>query len=63
MSIYGIGKGLLKVVEGTVEGDGEKIVKGIYGTAVSAVGTVVSTTIHEEIGQAISDHGEHASDN
>jgi hypothetical protein len=57
-----MGKGILKAVEGVIEADGEKIIKGVYGTATSAVGTVVTHTINEEIGKAISDHGEQASD-
>lgn len=62
MSILGVGKGLLKIGEGVINGEGEKILQGIYGTATSAVGVVVKNVINEEIGNAISEHGEQATD-
>lgn len=41
MSLIGIGKGLIKTVEGVIEGDGEKIVKGLFKTVKSVIATII----------------------
>lgn len=58
MSFFGIGRGLYKIVEGVIEGDGEKIFKGIGGTTLSAAGLMVSVVGEEETGEALSQQGE-----
>jgi len=58
MSWLGVGRGIWKIVEGIAEADGEKIMKGIGGTALSSAGIVVSAVHDEDTGQAISEQGE-----
>lgn len=58
MSWFGIGRGLAKTVEGIVEGDAEKALRGIAGASVSAGAEVVKVVHNEEAGQAISEKGE-----
>ena len=43
MGVFGILKGLKKVVTGIVEGDGAKVLKGVVQTGVSVTTTIVST--------------------
>ena len=42
MSRYGVGMGLLKVVKGAIEGDGEKLLSGFAQTGLVAGGLIVS---------------------
>ena len=58
MSLLGIGRGIYKMVEGIIEADAEKILKGVGGTTLSSVGLVVSVVHDEETGQALSQQGE-----
>jgi len=58
MSWLGIGRGIMKTVEGIIEGDGEKILRGVVGTSCSTAGQVAKMAISEEIGQALSERGE-----
>ena len=41
MGLWGIGKGIGKIVVGVLEGDAGKIVKGVAQTALGTVTTVV----------------------
>ena len=41
MGLWGIGKGIGKIVVGVLEGDASKIVKGVAQTALGTVTTVV----------------------
>ena len=41
MGLFGIGKGIGKIVAGVLEGDAGKIVKGVAQTALGTVTTVV----------------------
>ncbi len=43
MGIFGIVKGVGKIIGGTLEGDVAKIAKGVAQTALGAVTTVAST--------------------
>jgi hypothetical protein len=61
-SIFGIVKGLVKTVEGLVEQDGEKIAKGLSGTAMGVAGTTVSIIVHPDAGQGLSDASETITD-
>ena len=62
MSLYGIFKGIMKTAEGIVEADGEKVMKGITGTALSTAGTVVTHVIDEQSGENLSEQGEQVTD-
>jgi hypothetical protein len=58
MSWLGMGRGIMKIIEGVAEGDGEKVMRGVGGTALSAVGEVVTWVHSQEVGQPISEQGE-----
>lgn len=58
MSWFGIGRGIFKVIEGIAEADGEKIFKGVVGTALSAAGEVIKIAHDEQVGQEVSQKGE-----
>ncbi|NJO65207.1 MAG: hypothetical protein HC836_46025 [Richelia sp. RM2_1_2] len=62
MSFYGIFKGIVKTVEGITEADGEKVMKGITGTALSTAGTIVKHVIDDQTGENLSEQGEQATD-
>jgi hypothetical protein len=62
MSYFGIAKGILKTIEGIVEQDGEKVVQGVSGTAMGVAGTTISTLIHPDAGQGLSDASETITD-
>lgn len=42
MGLFGLGKGIIKTVTGVIEGDGEKILKGVGKTAINVVTTVTN---------------------
>lgn len=42
MSLFGVGKGLLNVIVGVIEGDSEKIIEGAAKTVKSSVMTLVT---------------------
>lgn len=42
MGLLGLGKGIVKVIEGVVTGDSEALIKGVKKTAINAVTTTVS---------------------
>lgn len=62
MSLFGIAKGFVKTIEGIVTADGEKVLKGVAGIALSTAGTVVHHIVDEAVGEEISQHGEEISD-
>jgi hypothetical protein len=57
MSIVGALKGAAKSVEGVIEGDIEKVVKGFAQCALNTAGTVIRHAVHEEVGKVISSTG------
>ena len=58
MSWLGMGRGIFKLIEGIVEADGEKILKGAAGTALSAAGEFIKIAHDEQVGQEFSQKGE-----
>jgi len=50
MSWLGIARGLYRIVEGVIEADGAKILKGISGTTLSTVGVAIKHVHDEETG-------------
>lgn len=53
MGILRIFRGVVKTIEGVIEGDGEKIVKGVVKTATGVATTVAGT---DEDGEEIDDN-------
>jgi hypothetical protein len=49
MGLYGIGKGIFKIVKGVATGEGDEIIKGIKKTAVNTVTTIATNEAAERI--------------
>lgn len=45
--MFGIGKGLFKVVKGVITADGEEIIMGIKKAAINTVTTIVANEARE----------------
>jgi hypothetical protein len=58
MSLLGIGKGLVKIAIGAVEGDLAKVGSGVIKTASGTLGTVLSIAVAEEAGVIFSEYSE-----
>ena len=48
MGLFRIVRGVVKTVEGIIEGDGEKILKGVAKTATGVVTTIVGTDDNDD---------------
>jgi len=62
MSLFGIGKGLVKIAIGAVEGNAAKVGSGVIKTASGTLGTVLSLVVAEEIGEFFSEYSEEDDD-
>lgn len=58
MSMTGIFMNLVKIGKGAINGDANEVITGVVGTATSTAGVVIRHTIHEEIGNRLSEKGE-----
>jgi hypothetical protein len=58
MSWIGIGRGVVRIVEGISEGDAEKAAKGAGGALLSVAAEVVKAVHSEEAGEAMSEKDE-----
>jgi hypothetical protein len=57
MSLWGLGKGLFKVVTGVMESDSKKVFMGVAQSGFAAGGMLISN-IHKESGKQLSQHSE-----
>lgn len=55
MGLFGLGKGIAKVVGGIVTGDGEMIVSGLKKTAINAATTTAQIAAKEFLEKAHTD--------
>lgn len=49
MGLFGIGKGVVKIVIGAVTGDAEEVVKGVKKVAINTVTTIIVNEAEEKL--------------